>query len=109
VAKLLPGKGAFLILNDGVLQFQRTALMDIAQVYTDDLHDTKPKTVITLLCAGGDRFELKWEEVKDDFGHKAYASMPYKTGELRVTVVLTKQDELKLDVREWYNPDAARS
>jgi predicted neutral ceramidase superfamily lipid hydrolase len=116
VARVAPGKGAFLILNEEVLNFLREALDDVKLIYTDDLHDTKPNTVLTLLAAGkveqdGEVVELlDWTEEKDSFAKKAYAAMPYKKGELRVTVALTKNrntdvQELKLDIREWFTPE----
>jgi hypothetical protein len=43
-----------------------------------------------------------WQTEKDKFGTKVFAATPYKEGELRVTVVLTSRDELKLDIREWF-------
>lgn len=105
---LQPGKGAHMVLNQSVLDFVEASLDMISSVYSDEDHDNNPKAVLDALLAyevvEGD---VAWQEEKDSFGHKAYRTMPYKKGALRVTVVLTKQDELRLDIREWYSPDQA--
>lgn len=101
---MFPGKGVHLILNQEVLDFVESCLDDLSIVYSDDLHDSHPEAVITLLT-GGEGLSEPWTEVKDKFGHKAYRAKPYKSGEARVTVVLTKQNELRLDIREWYVPE----
>jgi hypothetical protein len=97
---LFPGKGTHLVLNQEVGNFISLCMEQIAEVYSDDLHDNDPKAVLNYLFAHEDA----WTEQEDNFGHKAYKSMPYKKGELRVTVVLTKQNELRIDIREWYEP-----
>lgn len=107
--KLLPGKGAHLVLNEEINGFVLTALSDIRVCYTDEIHDADPRLAIARLLSGSaeNELELTWVEENDDFGRKAIASMAYKSGELRVTVVLTKRNELKLDIREWYDRDAS--
>jgi hypothetical protein len=109
---LFPGKGAHLVLNEAHLQHIMTALDDIANVYSDQIHDDSPVDVIHCLTGHVDAETgeplgtptLTWTEVEDKFGHKAFAGTPYKTGELRVTAVLTSQGELRLDIREWFSP-----
>ena len=104
---LAPGKGAHLVLNEMYQEFLARALEDIGNAYSDQAHDTDPKAVITLLTETleGDNRNFDWTLETDNFGIKAYASTPYKEGELRVTVVHTSRGELKLDIREWWNPN----
>jgi len=101
---MFPGKGAHLVLNEEILNFINSCVLDVKACYTDEQHDKDPARVIAVLT-DEDATDKPWTKEKDNFGHKAYRSMPYKKGELRVTVVLTKRGELKFDVREWYKND----
>lgn len=101
---LRPGKGLHSILNQSVLDFIESCLDDISQVYNDDLHDEVPGEIIKRLVAG-EGLSQPWTLEKDKFGTKAFRSQPYKSGEHRVTVVLTGQQELRLDIREWFEPE----
>jgi hypothetical protein len=101
MAKLFPGKGAHLVLNDEILGYVRNALEDISTCYSDEQHDESPSLVVDALLES----EMNtWTEEIDSFGRKVYTDKQYKEGELRITVVLTKRNELKLDIREWYIP-----
>jgi len=102
---LLPGKGAHIVLNEQILAFITEALEDVKKCYSDELHDDEPITVLDQLMdpTVANRAD-EWYKVKDNFGTKVFAKMPYKKGELRLTVVHTKQGDLKLDLREWYEP-----
>lgn len=101
---MAPGKGAHMVLNQGVLDFIEASLEELSEFYTDGGHDEAPEVIQEqLLAIEGS----EWIEEKDNFGRKVYRTMPYKKGELRVTVVLTKQNELRLDIREWYDPNQA--
>jgi len=102
---VLPGKGVHLVLNQAVLDFINSSLDEIELVYTDGDHDSNPGMTIDALLESD---MATWTEVNDNFGRKVYRSMAYKTGELRLTVILTQQDELRMDIREWYDPNAAR-
>jgi hypothetical protein len=105
---LLPGKsGAHLVLNQAVLDFVEACLEELSLVYTDDKHDSNPAEVLDALEATSHPEGVIWEREKDNFGTKVLSRMPYKKGELRITLVLTKQNELRLDIREWYDPNAA--
>lgn len=97
--QLFPGKGAHLVLNQEVLDFLRESLERIESGYSDEDHDENPAGVLDEIANAED---TPWTSSKDNFGTKLYAAMPYKEGELRVTVVLTGKNELKLDIREWY-------
>jgi hypothetical protein len=105
---MAPGKGVHFVLTGKYLNWLRDALHDVDVVYSDAAHNVQPEIVVnTMTDPESDEiseFELQWERVKDNFGTKAFVSIPYKDGELRVTVVLSKQGELKLDIREWYDP-----
>jgi hypothetical protein len=97
-----PLKGTHLVLNESVLGFLVQALDDIRTRYSDEKHDNSPSEVIKDLEADG------WTVEKDSFGTKAYTKRPYaisgqqeQKGELRVGVVLTRKDELKIDIRPW--------
>jgi hypothetical protein len=97
---LYPGKGSHLVLNEEYLGWMRSALDEVTEAYSDDLHDSAPDEVIKVLNR-----DYEWESVNDKFGKKVYKKIDYKSGELRVTVVLTSKNELKLDIREWYEPE----
>jgi hypothetical protein len=102
MAKLFPGKGAHLVLNEEILSYIQRALEDINDMYDDAQHDESPSLVIDGLLDEEATHQCDWTEENDSFGRKAYASKQYKEGELRITVVLTKRGELKLDIREWF-------
>jgi hypothetical protein len=95
---MVPGKGLHIVLNQEGLDFIEACLAEIRLVYTDGDHDESPKVVLEALLESD---MAEWTEVKDNFGHKVFRGMEYKEGELRVTVVLTKQNELRLDIRTW--------
>lgn len=104
---LRPGKGLHSILTQGVLDLLESSLEMISNVYTDERHDAEPGEILAeLLATTTDGDEVAWQEEKDNFGHKVFRMLPYKKGAIRVTVVLTKQNELRLDIREWYDPAA---
>jgi len=95
-----PMKGAHLVLNDDILGFLQDALVEVSHAYGDDLADDAPHEVIDALEKNG------WTKEQDSFGTKVYTARVYpvnghEQGELRVTVVLTKQDMLMLDIRVW--------
>jgi hypothetical protein len=104
-----PGKGAHLVLNESVLGFIRDALVEIEGYYSDGAHDADPQAVLNGLLSLNETTDrtdtFRWQEEDDNFGHKVFAVRPYKKGELRITVVLTKRQELKLDIREWFESD----
>jgi hypothetical protein len=88
-------------MNEQILEFIKEALDGVCYTYSDETHDNKPKAVLDSLEAQA------WQRQKDSFGDKVFREMPYKKGALRVTVVLTKQNELRLDLREWYTPEGS--
>jgi hypothetical protein len=117
-SKLRPGKGAHLHLSGDTLGFFTLALSEVYDVLckegTRDLNEALDEMGAEALFK-----ELKesvmdteaetpqhWHYVSDNFGKKLYTSMVWKSGEYRLTVVLTDNGDLKLDVREWYNPEA---
>lgn len=95
---MAPGKGVHLVLNEEILIWLGDVLSKIENQYSDELHDENPTEVLDRLTESG------WTKEKDGFGTKVYAAKPYRDNELRVTVVLTKQNELRLDIREWFEP-----
>jgi hypothetical protein len=108
---LKPGKGLHHTLTQEVLDFASRALENITDQYSDKIHDGSPKDVLDDLVDHGDfsiqpeegpDVQFRWEREKDDFGDKAFVEMPFQEGALRITVVLTKKNELKLDIRSWY-------
>jgi len=103
---MLPGKGVHLVMNNKILTWVNACLEDVANCYDDTLHDSDPGQVLDNLLGLVQEEYLPWVEEKDNFGRKAIRKMLYKKGELRVTVILTKQNELRLDIREWYEPQS---
>jgi len=95
---MFPAKGAHLELNDRYLAWLQERLVEIDESYSDE--DCEDKAFGPILDA---LLEYEgWTEEKDNFGRKVFASIGYKAGELRITVVHTKRGEIKLDIREWY-------
>lgn len=96
-----PLKGAHLTLNEEVLNWIRTVLDDMSEYYSDELADNRPGDILADLQQAGWKFE------DDKFGMKVYKTVPYNAGPnvrnsvLRITVVMTKNKELKLDIRPW--------
>jgi len=99
---MLPGKGAHLELNDRYLNWLQKVLEDIDICYSDE--DADDKAFDPILDSLLESEMNQWTEEKDNFGRKVYVAIPYKEGELRVTVVHTKRGEIKLDIREWFEP-----
>jgi len=99
---LFPGKGTHLIINEEYLDWLGDQLRVVRHHFDDEMADHTPEYMIGALREEG------WEYTKDKFGEKAYAKKPYREGELRVTVVLTKQNELRLDIREWFEPEGKK-
>lgn len=111
---LQPMKGAFLVLNEQVHEFITRALYDIGETYSDERAAEEPEEILLDLVKGtpgesGELSGLEWRPVEDDFGKKAYVSMPYalanqvgQDGELRVTVIILKKDgTMNIDIRTW--------
>lgn len=101
-----PLKGAHLVLNEKVLSFLTDALDDIEMNYSDAMHDERPGDVLKGLSMGGEGLNCEWGIEEDKFGKKCFTVAEYGSdngigSELRVTVVLTKKNELKLDIRCW--------
>lgn len=108
--KLLPGKGGHFHLNGDVLKFFHDVMTDIGEhigdeTLNDALDDGKARELfMNLKGAHG------WTYANDKFGEKCYREMDWQTGTYRITVVLMGgrdgDEQLKLDVRNWYDPEA---
>lgn len=113
MADLRPGKGAFLPLTQEVIEFLHECIEDMwnaAGVGTEE--DPEFPSLDELIDAEDGLQYLKdlrasathWKPSEDNFGVKLHKALPWNDGEIRVTVVL-KNDKLKIDVREWYDPE----
>jgi hypothetical protein len=96
-----PMKGAHLIANEATINFVYEALYAIRSVMDDEATDFDSGHSIKLLAT----YE-GWTTEQDKFGTKVYTSMPYPVnqhdvGELRVGLVLRKDDTLYVDIRPW--------
>lgn len=104
--KLLPGKGGHFHLNGDTLLFFIDVLGELddflgGQLLNEELDAGKAKELFeNLKGAEG------WSYEKDKFGAKVYREMAWQEGTYRVTCVLNSKDELKLDIRNWYAPEA---
>lgn len=128
--KLLPGKGAHLHLNGDTLRFvvnvmdELQAKLDSAGIdlldesdEADDDFDAFNKMLDEV--GADDVFEyLKthldsdasdndWQYESDKFGDKLFVMIPWKDGAYRITVV-NSRGGLKLDIREWYDPNSEK-
>jgi len=125
-SKLRPGKGAHLHLNGDTLKFLNGALDEIsstleevAQALDEAAEHSVPLDEWDAINTAIDehsadvvfkalRKELEaheahdWHFASDNFGKKLYCEMEWKRGTYRVTIVLTDNGGLKLDIREWY-------
>jgi hypothetical protein len=111
MANVKPGKGVHIDVNQEILDWLQRAIDDLRTVYTDEEHNENPKQVLdNLVDTSFERFgclTYEWAREKDKFGDKAYTVRPYPygddhtSGELRLTVVLRPNKELKLDLRPW--------
>jgi hypothetical protein len=103
---LLPGKGGFFgILNEDIVGWLKNTLDEVRDAYEiaggDEMHDSDPIKMLKELKG----LDADWKYVKDDFGRKMYNAIPAGNGEYRVTVVLTNRNELKVDIRSWWDPE----
>ena len=111
--QLRPGKGAHLPLNHEMLEFLMETITDLWNAAGDG--ETEDFPTIDTLQDNEQGMEYlqdlsnsatRWKKSKDNFGTKLHKALPWRSGEIRITVVL-KDEKLKLDIREWYDPDAA--
>jgi hypothetical protein len=110
--KLAPGKGLSQVLTEEVITFLKEAIDEIDRFYTDEAHDEGPRAVLDQIMedkrriwpAGVDEEPCVWQREKDSYGDKVFVQMPFQEGALRVTLVLTKKDELRVDLRYWFDP-----
>jgi surface antigen len=109
---LKPGKGLNLLVNEQIFSWQLSALETLQDAYEngaggDCAQDEDPKkvfdTIVSALKPGPEHRDYQWHLEQDDFGQKLYCERPYPDGTLRVTLVLTKKKELRLDIRAWYD------
>lgn len=117
MTSLKPGKGASLDLTEETLDFLQGAFEDMwnAAVAKDELEDENDdrNALNDLIDKGKSIQYLKdlrgsaqgWTPAQDTYGTKLYKSLPWNDGEMRVTVVLTKQGSLKVDVRFWFDAE----
>jgi hypothetical protein len=116
----MPGKGAFLHLNGDVLGFVTSAVgaiydvltqegtRDLNELLDNDQAENLFKQLKTELVDDDEQAEeLRWSFTKDSFGKKIHKGIEWQGSEYRVTVILTSSDELKLDVRQWYDPNSS--
>jgi hypothetical protein len=110
MTEMMPRKGVQFALNDRALAWVQNALDEINEVYSDSEHDSAPREILLKLLElreGNPEAELmlEWSTSSDKYGEKVFTSLPFKNGqyddELRVTLVLTKNGELRLDIRMW--------
>jgi hypothetical protein len=113
---LRPGKGAHLDLTEETLDFLHNCFEDLwnACCLTEDAVAANGDVALDELIDSGNGMQyLKdinasathWKKAQDNFGAKLYKALPWNDGEIRVTVVLNKQDALKVDVRYWFDPE----
>lgn len=99
---LKPGKGAHLDLTEEVIVWISQVIQEAELKYQSEDGDALQDNGKGLELLK--EFErLGWEREDDKFGKKAYRQLPWQEGAIRITVVLGKQGNLKLDVRYWYD------
>ena len=110
MSDLRPGKGFFGDATYDSVNFIQEALYDVITVFQssygpDDVDGDAwideghaEDLLKALLKLEG------WEPETDKFGKKAFKLIDWGEGAYRVTLVLTGQGSLKLDIRQWYIP-----
>jgi hypothetical protein len=106
-SKLAPGKGMHAHLNGDTLAFFIGAFDTLNEAIVEHCDGNGLNDVLDSDAGAGELFahlrnELDWQYTKDSFGQKLYTETDFDNGTYRVTLVLNKNDELKLDVRNWY-------
>lgn len=115
MGELRPGKGYFSSpgLNHELLEFLHGAFEDLWNAAGDPAdQDPEFPDIDTLQDSEQGMQYLKdirssathWVPTQDKFGVKLHKALPWGTGEVRVTVVL-KDNNLFVDIRQWYDPD----
>ena len=96
-------KGVHISLNEATSRFLESHLDELWKALAlEDQGDghTKNEQVMTNLVE-----DYGWVSTSDSFGKKAHVALMWKGDtELRVTVVLRK-NTLRIDIREWYEPE----
>jgi hypothetical protein len=96
LAGAYPMKGVHTFLNEETLKWLIESLNEVDKAYDDVLHEQETGAVLDNLSAVG------WTSSNDGFGQKMHRSLDLsRSQELRVTVVLKKDDTLALDIRTW--------
>jgi hypothetical protein len=101
---LKPGKGAFIPVNEEMLDWLHATFEEIWSAAGDEgelnnLIDEGKGAQFLRHVAGS---AAGWRGEEDEFGSKIYKQMPWGEGAYRVTVILDKSKKLKIDVRQWY-------
>lgn len=106
-----PGKGVHTQVNEDLLGFVYNATQQLLSAYQhgggDLEYDENPIRLFNhmknlLVTNPNKEFYVDlWHYEEDAFGRKLYTEHDYPDGELRVTCVLNKRRELKLDIRPW--------
>lgn len=106
-----PGKGFFGDGTKSSLEFFSTALQQLRMAYDveggDDAAENNPKKFWVgvknyLMMDQSEDDDILWHQEEDKFGLKVWAGKKWGKNEYRVTFVLTRQGECKVDVRSWY-------
>lgn len=101
MSEFRPGKGIHMTLDFDTLEFIRLAVEEIWNAAPDDEDPTK--TILEDLRGSA----TGWTLTKDNFGTKLYKVNEIDdANQLRITVVVNKAGEVKLDIRTWFDPSA---
>jgi len=109
---LKPGKGVHLVVNEDIIAFLGRSFDQLGDAYDsgggDAQYDEHPVALFNYMKshlldeANFGLQEDPWQYEEDSFGKKVYIDRDYPDGALRVTLILNKKNELRLDVRTWY-------
>jgi hypothetical protein len=101
MSQLIPAKGFFGVLTKDSIDWLHGAVEEVWDAYGDDgdeLNDAGRKDEILSRIAGS---ATGWTRTKDAFGSKVHKEIEWGNGTYRLTVVITKNGELNLDIRRW--------
>jgi hypothetical protein len=100
VTEIKPLKGTTFPLNEASAAWIAETLHDLRTYFRDDIATDHPEDVLDML-----ERNCGWKRTEDEYGKKAYNETPCNMGAriidpvLRVTVVLTRHGELRVDIR----------
>lgn len=100
MTEIKPLKGTTFPLNEASATWIAEVLHDLRTYVNDEILALHPEDVLEML-----ERQCGWKRIEDEYGKKAYNETPCNMGArvidpvLRVTVVVTRHGDLRVDIR----------